>query len=425
LNMLSRRRIIAALTVIVAAGTTTAIGVGVSHAEDIGQAGDGAKKSTWVGTWAASETEASHGNTSGSLTGFTDQSVREIVHTSVGGNALRIRLTNEYGTTPLAIGHVTVGLPTAPASADLVPDSIHTLTFAGSQSATVNVGADLISDPVQFDVPALHELAVTIYLPTATGPTSWHWQARETTYVYSGDQAANPSGAGPTATPTSFFFLAGIDVRTRDADESVVVMGDSISDGYGSPVNANTRWPDFLAARMQQQHPAKHVFGVLNESLSGNAVNHDGSESGFPAVGHNGLARLGHDAYANTAADAIIIELGVNDIQSNGDPADKIIAGLRQIGQQLRERGVRALVCTLGPFEGYSSWTADKETTRLAVNAYIRGNHDFDAVVDMDAALRDPAAPSHLRADLDSGDHIHPNEAGAQAFAAAVPLGEL
>ena len=204
-----------------------------------------------------------------------------------------------------------------------------------------------------------------------------------------------------------------------------MVLGDSINDGYAAPVDANTRWPDFLAARLAGRPARGHLAGVLDESLSGNEVNHDGSEASFPAIGHNGLARLDHDVYADTAVRMVIVELGINDIQASGDPADKIIAGLRQLGQQLDQRGERALICTLGPFEGYPSWTADKEATRLAVNAYIRYQHDFTTVVDLDAALRDPAAPSHVRADLDSGDHIHPNDAGAKILAAAVPLDRL
>jgi lysophospholipase L1-like esterase len=417
-KIVTRRRVIAAITALVVAGGTLAVSAGV------GQAGEDHHE-TWVGTWTTSLTEASLGNTSGSLTGFNNQSVRQIIRTSVGGDTLRVRLTDEYGTTPLSVGHVTVALPTAPASPNLVAGSVRTLTFNGSQSATVYPGADLLSDPLHFDVPALANLVVTMYFPTATGATSWHWQARETSYVYSGDQTTNLSGANPTATPTSFFFLAGVDVQTRDTDESVVVLGDSISDGFGSVVDTDTRWPDFLATRLQSKAAKKHVAGVLDESLSGNAVNHAGTDVGFPAIGHNGLARLDHDVYADTAVKTVIVELGINDIQANGDPADKIIAGLRQLGQQLRQRGYTAIIATLGPFEGYPSWTAAKETTRQSVNAYIRGNHDFDAVMDLDAALRDPAAPSHVRADLDSGDHIHPNAAGAQVLADAVPLDRL
>ena len=341
---------------------------------------------------------------------------------------MRIRISNEYGTTPLPVGHVTIALPTKAASPDLIAGTVKTLTFNGSQSATVYPGADLLSDPLPYDVPSLSDIAVTMFFPTTTGATSWHWQARKTSYVYAGDQTANLSGASPTATPTSFFFLASVDVQTNDANESVVVLGDSISDGFGSIVDTDTRWPDLLAARLQSKdtkQAKKHIAGVLDESLSGNAVNHNGTEIGFPAIGHNGLARLDHDVYANSAVTMVIVELGINDIQSNGDPAPKIIAGLRQLGQQLRQRGYVAVIATLGPFEGYPSWTPEKENTRLSVNAYIRGSHDFDQVLDLDSALRDQVAPSYIRPDFDSGDHIHPNAAGAKVLADAVPLDRL
>jgi lysophospholipase L1-like esterase len=417
-KIVSRRWLVAAVAALAAVGGTVAVSAGVS------QAGDDHHQS-WVGTWTTSLTEASLANTSGSLKGFDNQSVRQIIHTSVGGDTLRLRISDQYGTTPLPVGHVTVGLPTAPASPDMIAGSVKTLTFNGRQSATVYPGADLLSDPLRFDVPGLSNLVVTMFFPTATGATSWHWQARETSYVYAGDQTDNLSGANPTATPTSFFFLSAVDVRTNDADSAVVVLGDSISDGFGSVVNTDTRWPDLLAARLQTRDARKHTAGVLDESLSGNAVNHAGSEVGFPAIGHNGLARLDHDVYADTAVNTVIVELGINDIQANGDPADKIIAGLRQLGQQLRQRGYPAVIATLGPFEGFTSWNPDKETTRLSVNAYIRTNHDFDAVMDLDAALRDAAAPSRMRPDFDSGDHIHPNAAGAQALADAVPIDRL
>lgn len=419
MKILTRRRAIAAAAVLAAVGATLAVSAGV------GRAGEDHHQS-WVGTWTTSLTEASLGDTSGSKTGFNNQSVRQIIRTSVGGDTVRVRLTDQYGTTPLSVGHVTVGLPTAPASPNLVAGSVRTLTFNGRQSATVYPGADLLSDPLQFPVPALSDLVITIFLPSATGPTSWHWQARETSYVYAGDQTTNLSGANPTATPTSFFFIAGVDVKTRDASGSVVVLGDSISDGFGSVVDTDTRWPDFLANRLRSKDvDEQRAGGVLDESLSGNAVNHAGTDIGFPAIGHNGLARLDHDVYADTAVTAVIVQLGINDIQQDNDSATNIIAGLQQFGQQLRQRGYTAIIATLGPFEGYPSWTADKETTRQSVNAYIRANHDFDAVMDLDATLRDPASPSHVRPDLDSGDHIHPNAAGAQLLANAVPLDRL
>ena len=376
----------------------------------------------WTGTWATALTTASLGNTNNSLAGFANQSIRMIVRTSVGGEKLRIRVSNAYGAQPLSIGHATVGVPVEKGSPTLRPGSVHELTFGGSAATTVYKGAEVLSDPADVEVPALSELAVTLYLPAATGQTSWHWVSRETTYVYSGDQAATLDGTGATTSYGSFYFLAGVDVASRHAQGSVVVLGDSVSDGFGSTVNANTRWPDALANRIAGTAPVVGDPGVLNESLSGNRVTHDGSEIGFTALGTSGLARLDVDVFGQTGVRSVIVELGINDVQLSGDASDRVIEGLRQLAAQLREHDVRVLICTLGPFEGYSSWTPEKEATRAAINSYIRLNRHFDFVIDMDKVLRDPAAPTKLKAEFDSGDHIHPNDTGAAALAAAVPL---
>ncbi len=383
----------------------------------------------WVGTWSTALTTPSIFGTGGSIAGFTNESVRMIVRTSVEGDRLRIHLANTFGTGPVTIGHASVAFTSAPASPDLNPSSIHELTFQGSSSVIMYKGADVLSDPVSMHVPALSELAVTLFMPVATGQTSWHQFAGERSYVYAGDRAADPSGSGPEITRTSFYFLAGIDVASPHADSSVVVVGDSISDGAGNTFNANHRWPDFLAARITGGPPG-HEIGVLNESLSGNQITHDGLEISAGGFGASALARLDADVFGQTQVEAVIVELGVNDLNTSVDPADRIIGGLKQLAAQLRENGVEALVCTVGPFEGYvdvglGGWTPEKEMVRAAVNDYIRHQHDFDAVVDMDQALRDPANPTKLLPAFDSGDHIHPNDAGAQALANAVPLPEL
>ncbi|HCT79486.1 MAG TPA: GDSL family lipase [Micromonosporaceae bacterium] len=401
------------LLVVLAVTATTMVGATASPAT-------GTFKARWTGTWATALTTASLGNTNGSLVGFNNQSVRMIVHTSVAGEKVRIRLSNAFGAQAISVGHASVGIPVAPASPDLVPGSVRELTFGGSESVTVFKGSDVLSDPLDLTVPALSDLAVTIYLPVATGQTSWHWTSRQTSYVYAGDQAENPSGAGHTNAYNSFYFLAGVDVASKTALGSVVVLGDSISDGSGATLNANKRWPDLLAARIVGTMPHIGDPGVLNEALAGNQVTHDGSEIGFTAIGTSALARVDTDVYGQTGVRSVIVELGVNDVHIANDQPDRIIAGLRQLVAQLQEKGLRVLVCTLGPFEGYPSWTPGKETTRVTVNGFIR--NEFDHVIDMDQVLRDPAAATKLKVEFDSGDHIHPNDAGAQALAAAVPL---
>jgi lysophospholipase L1-like esterase len=291
------------------------------------------------------------------------------------------------------------------------------LNYNGREPYTHTTASQAHRDPVDFAVPALSELAVTLYFPTATGPTSFHWTSRQTSYVYAGDQAENASGAGNTAAFNSFYFLAGVEVASRTALGTVVVLGDSISDGFNTTLNGNKRWPDALANRIVGTMPHLGDPGVLNAGLSGNQVTDAGA---FIPVGVNALSRLDWDVYGQIGVRSVIVELGINDIQLASHPADRVINGLRQLVAQLEAKGLRVLVCTLGPFEGFPSWTPEKEAHRLAVNAYIRS--EIDHVVDMDAVLRDPAAPTKVKAEFDSGDHIHPNDAGSAAVAAAVPL---
>jgi len=386
---------------------------------------------SWVGTWAAALTTASLGNSGGSLTGFNNESVRMIVRTSVGGDKVRIRLSNAFGAGPVTVGHATVARTVTPntGDADLVPGSIRELTFQGSESVTMFKGADVLSDPIAMNVPALTELAVTVYFPAATGQTTWHLIARENTYVYAGDRAEDPNGAGETIIRGGWYFLAGIDVQRNFSDGSVLVYGDSISDGSGSTVNANTRWPDFLAQRIATTPPSIFDEGVLNGALAGNQLTHDGGEFGIVSFGTSALARLDVDVMGQTDVRTVIVELGVNDILNfPEDGSARLIGGLQQLAAQLREHGIRTVVCTIGPFEGFDGdpgWSPDREVIRLAVNNYVRGQHDFDAVLDMDRVLRDPAAPSKLLPAFDSGDHIHPNDAGAQAIANAVRFRDI
>jgi len=410
------RRGLAAFTVLVASASVL-VGAGAAPATS-------GSRSTWVGTWSTAITQ--HG---GAATAFNNQSIRMMVHTSVGGDRVRVRLSNNYGLQAVAIGKVTVALPVAPASPDLQPETLKTLTFGGSESVTMYKGSDVLSDPVDMAVPAASDLTVTYFMPTPTGPAPFHFQARQRSYIYPGDHTAEASGAGATATSLGSFLLAGVDVSSRKVDSSVVVLGDSISDGFSNTIDAHHRWPDFLAARVLATPTKSDDVGVLNQSLSGNRLTRDGIEAplGFNALGNSGLARLDSDVFGQTAAETVILELGVNDVLFSIDPADRIIAGIKQFAAQAREKNLRVLVCTLMPFEGFASppWTPEKEAIRVTVNSYIRGSHDFQGVVDIDAVMRDPAAPTKIRAEFDSGDHIHPNDAGAQAIANAVPLSKL
>jgi lysophospholipase L1-like esterase len=392
-------------------------------------------RTEWAGSWAAAVTR---GNATGlTNTGLNDQSIRMTVQTTVGGDRLRVRLTNLYGEQAVTVGHATIARPdltTVDDRSDIDPASLRELTFRGAASATVNRGAELLSDPLDLPVGEQEDLVVTLYLPTLTGPVSFHGQSRTTTFIGTTDLTTAAGGTGFTIKPNCcWMFLSGIDVERRHTPGAVVVLGDSIGDGNGSTVNADRRWPDLLAARLIAARPEARTPGVLNLSLSGNRLNHEGPEpgaGGFPGyneLGPNALARLNEDVFPQTGVRTLITHLGINDIWMNGDSADRIVGALREINQQARERGLTSLVGTITPYEGNGGpgvWTPEKEATRQAVNAWLRGPGaaEFDGVLDFDAVLRDPGQPSRLLPAYDAGDHIHPNDTGAQAMADAVPL---
>jgi len=423
-----RWHVIASAATLLVAGTPAMVAsAGPSDAESARQ------RAVWAGSWAAAVTR---GNATGlTNNGLNDQSVRMVVHTTVGGPQFRVRLSNSYGEQPVRVGRATVAKPntsTPDDLSDIDTSTLRELTFGGATSATMNRGAELVSDPVALPVGDQQDLVLTVHFPTPTGPVTFHGQSRQTNFIGATDLTSAAGGAGFTIRPNCcWFFLSGIDVQRRHSPGSVVVFGDSIADGNGSTVNANKRWPDLLADRLIDARPDVRTPGVLNLSLAGNRLNHEGPEpgaGGFPGyheLGPNALARLDEDVFAQTDARTVITHLGINDIWMSGDSAEQIIASLRQVNQQVKARGLRSLVSTLTPYEGHGNpgvWTPEKEATRQAVNAYLRGSDEFDGLLDFDRVLRDPAQPSRLLPAYDSGDHIHPNDAGNQALANAVPL---
>ncbi|MEV4417711.1 GDSL-type esterase/lipase family protein, partial [Catellatospora sp. NPDC049609] len=339
--IINRRRVVAGLA-----------GLGLAATSLVAAAGpaSGGLPPRWVGTWGTALTAPSLANTGSSLNGFTDQSIRQLVRVSLGGEQVRLRFTNAHGTGPLTIGHASVGVPATAGSPTLQPGSIREVTFGGSQSTTVYKGAEILSDPIDLPVANTSELAVTIYLPTTTGPTSWHWTARQTAYVYPGDRAEDTDGTGHSAAYNHFYYLAGVEVSTRTGLGTVVVLGDSVSDGSGSTIGANTRWPDYLASRITGTWPAVGDPGVINVSLAGNQVTKDGLAINSPALGDSALARLDDDVFNQPGARTVFVELGINDVHLSGFPADRVIDGLNQLAIQAKDRGLRTVVATLGPF---------------------------------------------------------------------------
>jgi lysophospholipase L1-like esterase len=379
---------------------------------------------TWIPSWTASP-EASWGAEFALPTGtpstIDDQTLRQVVRLSLGGRRVRLQLSNEYGREPLVIGAAQV----APASS---PGRGRAVTFGGQAGVVVPPGAPVLSDPVELEVAPLASLAVSLYLPKPTSTQTFHWDGRQTASLAPGNQVS-AAQLPPTPGLTARIFLSAVAVEADAPRGSAVVIGDSITDGNGATMDADTRWPDFLAARLAPQRIA-----VLNAGISGGRLLSDG-------MGPSALARFDRDVLAQPQLRSVIVLIGINDIAWPGTAFDpqrrppelaELVAGYRQLIARAHLRGVRVLGATLTPFEGALAGTplADyfqphKDALRRQLNAWIRSSGEFDAVIDFDTLLRDPAQPSRLQPAFDSGDHLHPGDAGHRAMAGAVPLRAL
>jgi lysophospholipase L1-like esterase len=368
----------------------------------------------WVGTWAASPGTG----VAGTDNGYPNFSIRNVVHTSVGGSKARVRLSNTFGKTPLTLGHVTIAVAQSGTSPAAKPGTMRTVTFGGQRSTVVPAAAEVLSDPVHLAVPRDSDLLITTYTPTPSGPVTYHSLATQTSFfTRDGDFADQESGAAFTEQTGVWHYVSGVDVQST-APGSVAILGDSITDGAGSTVNANNRWPDLLSDRLRGR------LGVLNAGISGNRLLLDVPGSAF---GRNALARLADDVLSQGDVRTLIVLEGINDIQQTPHQTDPamIISAYRQVIAQAKARGVRVIGATILPFKGWRVWDETLEATRVAVNDFIRNSHEFDAVIDFDRVMRDPADPQRMLAAYDSGDHLHPGDAGYRAMAAAVDLSLL
>ncbi|MFC0436311.1 SGNH/GDSL hydrolase family protein [Kutzneria buriramensis] len=367
--------------------------------------------STWVGTWEAAPASGVD-NTPG---GYTNYSIRNVVHTTVGGSQTRIRLSNRWGAAPVTFGHVTVGVQARVGTADAA--SLVNVTFHGKTSTTVAAGADIVSDAVPLRVPSNSNLLVTTYVPTPSGPVTYHPLAMQTSFFTpNGDHSGDAWGTAYTQTTNVWHYVTGIDVLSPNAKGTVVAFGDSITDGYGSTPDANHRWPNYLSERIGQR------YGVIDAGISGNRLLLDGGPAGEAAV-----KRLDEDVLSRTDVHSMIVLLGVNDIQQSPHQLDptKIEGALQDIAQRAHARGIRTIASTILPFKGFDTWTPQLETVRQAVNQWIRTSGVYDTVVDFDQVVRDPSDPERMLPVYDCGDHLHPGDAGYQAMAYAVDPNSL
>ena len=392
----------------------------------------------WVATWQASPQPVWGADflfPSNVPARLNDQTVRQVARISLGGSRLRIVLSNAYGTEPIRIGKATVAQPVksgaveGQANGAIAAGSLHAVTFGGHETATILPGASLVSDPVALKLPALSSVEVSFYLPQATPMQTFHWDGRQTGWMVAGDQTGEPVLRTTGHTTTARPLLTGIQIETAQPARAVAVIGDSITDGATASLDSDSRWPDFLAERL-----APHDVAVINAGISGGRLLSDG-------MGINALARFDRDVLAQPGVQSVIVLLGINDISWPGTAfapeaalpsLDDMKAGFQQLVEQAHRRGLRVVGATLTPFKDALPGTpldnyyrADKDAMRQALNEWIRHGGAFDAVIDFDAALRDPEQPSRMGQRFDSGDHLHPGDEGNRAMAEAVDLDAL
>ncbi|WP_116136830.1 SGNH/GDSL hydrolase family protein [Trinickia diaoshuihuensis] len=380
----------------------------------------------WVDTWAASVQPIWAADALPLPTGIPDtleqSTVRQLVRVSIGGRRIRLALSNEYGATPVVVGGAHVAaLSNELATIDTSTD--RTVTFGGRPATTIAPGKRVVSDPIDMPVPALAPLAVSVYLPQRTPLTTFHWDGRQQAQVVSGNHLSDPKLAGP-APLDARLLLSEVLVDAPNKTDTIVALGDSITDGRGTTMDADRRWTDDLTRSLANNH-----VPVINAGISGGRLLSDG-------MGVSGLARLNRDVLARPNIKTVIVLLGTNDIGWPGSSfapneapmkAPMLIAGYRRLIERAHARGVRVVGGTIAPFEGalegtdvHGYYTPDKDKVRQEVNAWIRQSGVFDAVADFDSVLRDPTHPTRLLPAFDVGDHLHPNDAGNAAMAKAL-----
>ena len=405
-------------------------------------------QNNWIGTWAAAP-QAAPGGGGGTL---RNQTLRLIVHTSAAGKKVRIKISNTFGDQPLLIGAARIARRAS--EADIDPASDRALKFHGNTSTTIAPHSMVLSDPVNLEVPALSDLAISVFLPETAALTTMHLLALQTNYVSAETGDATAQRKFPVADNIDFWpFLTGVDVESSPHAAAIVALGSSLTDGDGSTKDTNGRWPDALAERLQKTGGEAMELGVLNEGIIGNRLLSDTQsprqaggppplgavyEQLGPALGQSGLARFDRDVLAQPGVKYVILALGVNDMlfpgsfvpQTETVTAQDVISGNRQLIARAHKKGIRVIGTTIPPFEHalfrnplYDHfYSPEREKIRQEVNAWIRTGGEFDGVIDFDQAVRDPNHPTQLLPAFDSGDHLHVNNAGNVAQGNAIPL---
>ena len=406
-----------------------ALAAGAAVALQARQPAASATSSGWVETWAAAPIKATRDVINKAYVGFNDDTVRNVVFTSIGGSAVRIRLSNLFGRRPLDIGQASLG---EVASAGSLTGPAFPVTFNNSRSVVVPVGQEVLSDPIPMSVSPLEDIAVSVYLPDPTGPATYHLFGEQDSYLAPGNHVNDVSDAAYPARDTSWYFLDGVEVMGAYKRAGVVVaFGDSITDGVGSTDGTNGRWPDFLARRLDGQD-GNEAPAVIDEGVGGNRVLNNSA-----CFGQSALARFSRDVLDQPGVRDVIVLEGINDIGFSSDAdigceapgsdvsAAQIINGYKTLIADAHSHGVKIFGCTLTPFGSSWFWSVEGQAKWQAVNHWIRTSGAFDGVFDFARAIADPQDPNDLNPADDGGDGLHPNDAGYAAMANAINLNRL
>jgi lysophospholipase L1-like esterase len=376
----------------------------------------------WVVTWAAAPQPLRTPPPPGSHPDgdLNNRTLRMIVHTSIGGRQVRVQLSNALGAAPLVVGAAHIAIRSTESA--VLPNSDRVLLFSGTPSFTIPPGALIVSDPVNLDVLPLSDLSISVYVSGGTSQPTMHFLGLHTTYISKeGDFTSLPAMADVT-TSQSWYWLSSVDVLAPASAQAIVAIGDSITDGTRSTLDTNHSWPSILAQRLLSGGAAPSS-AVANEGIAGNRILHD-------SVGPSALARFDRDVLGLSGVTTLIILEGINDIQVATRPAnpadpvstDDVIGGLRQIVERSHLHGISVIGCTLTPYQGAPNYSERGDAMRETVNQWIRTGGAFDAVIDFESAVRDPANPKRFLPAYDGGDHLHPNDAGYKAMADSIDL---
>ena len=383
---------------------------------------------TWRAAWTAGTESAVAAENKIAAAGFKNETIRNIAYLSAGGDAVRVRLSNQYGTSPLLVGAVTVAGSTGASAAT---GQTFQVTFGGATAVSIPVGQIVTSDAVHIQVSPQDDLAVSIYVPRLTGPATYHGLAMQQNWIALGNQTANTSGEPYVYPMTSWYYLAGVDVASTSPPATIVALGDSLVDGAGSDVSSNHRWPNLLADRLVVAYGSQ-APAVVDEGISGNRLLIDSD-----CYGPSGIDRLTADVLDQPGVKVLILAEGLNDIlvpdlaaSTCAEPqtrvsADQLIAGYQQVITAANAHGIKVFCATITPAGHYPGFGAESETERQAVNTWIRTSNACAGVLDFDAAVRSPTDPQAIVSGLAYSDHIHLDNAGYQKLADTFDLAAL